>query len=197
MDASWLAAAVIGVVVVVVLWTFSRYNMLVQSRKRVDEAWSGIDVQLRRRASVIPNLVETVKGYAEHERGVFEEVARARGALQRAGNAGQAANANDLLSQALSRVFAVVESYPQLRASENFMSLRGDLADVEEKIAFARQFYNRNVLDYNTRLETYPDTILARQFNFVPAEFFAADEAARAEIKVSFSRPTASEPTNA
>ena len=119
MDASWLAAAVIGVVVVVVLWTFSRYNMLVRSRKRVDEAWSGIDVQLRRRASVIPNLVETVKGYAEHERGVFEEVARARGALQRAGNAGQAANANDLLSQALSRVFAVVESYPQLRASEN------------------------------------------------------------------------------
>ena len=197
MDASWLAAAVIGVVVVVVLWTFSRYNMLVRSRKRVDEAWSGIDVQLRRRASVIPNLVETVKGYAEHERGVFEEVARARGALQRAGNAGQAASANDLLSQALSRVFAVVESYPQLRASENFMSLRGDLSDVEEKIAFARQFYNRNVLDYNTRLETYPDTILARQFNFVPAEFFAADEAARAEIKVSFSKATASEPTNA
>lgn len=197
MDASWLAAAVIGVVVVVVLWTFSRYNMLVRSRKRVDEAWSGIDVQLRRRASVIPNLVETVKGYAEHERGVFEEVARARGALQRAGNAGQAASANDLLSQALSRVFAVVESYPQLRASENFMSLRGDLSDVEEKIAFARQFYNRNALDYNTRLETYPDTILARQFNFVPAEFFAADEAARAEIKVSFSKATASEPTNA
>ena len=102
-----------------------------------------------------------------------------------------------MLSQALSRVFAVVESYPQLRASENFMSLRGDLSDVEEKIAFARQFYNRNVLDYNTRLETYPDTILARQFNFVPAEFFAADEAARAEIKVSFSKATASEPTNA
>jgi LemA protein len=193
---NWLPIGLVALLTFVVVWTFSRYNGLVRSRKRVDEAWSGIDVQLRRRASLVPNLVETVKGYAAHERELFEEVTRARGAVQKAGNAGQAADANDLLSQAMVRVFAVVENYPQLRASENFMSLRADLSDVEEKIAFARQFYNRNVLDYNTRLETYPDAVFARQFNFAPAEFFAADEAARSEISVTFSRPAASGQSN-
>ncbi len=189
---SLLPIGLTAFLVAVVFWTFSRYNRLVRSRKRVDEAWSGIDVQLRRRASLIPNLVEVVKGYAEHERELFEEVARARGAVQQAGNAGQAAVANDLIGQAIGRLFAVVENYPQLRASENFMSLRGDLGDVEEKIAFARQFYNRNVLDYNTRLETYPDAVFARQFNFTPAEFFAADEGARSEIRMTFTRAAAS-----
>jgi LemA protein len=193
---NWLPIGLVALLTFVVVWTFSRYNGLVRSRKRVDEAWSGIDVQLRRRASLVPNLVETVKGYAAHERELFEEVTRARGAVQKAGNAGQAADANDLLSQAMVRVFAVVENYPQLRASENFLSLRADLSDVEEKIAFARQFYNRNVLDYNTRLETYPDAVFARQFNFAPAEFFAADEAARSEISVTFSRPAASGQSN-
>jgi LemA protein len=193
---NWLPIGLVALLTFVVVWTFSRYNGLVRSRKRVDEAWSGIDVQLRRRASLVPNLVETVKGYAAHERELFEEVTRARGAVQKAGNAGQAADANDLLSQAMVRVFAVVENYPQLRASENFMSLRADLSDVEEKIAFARQFYNRNVLDYNTRLETYPDAVFARQFDFAPAEFFAADEAARSEISVTFSRPAASGQSN-
>jgi LemA protein len=196
MNPSWLPIAITALLMAAVAWTFSRYNGLVRSRKRVEEAWSGIDVQLRRRASLMPNLVEIVKGYAEHERELFEEVARARGALQKAGNAGQAAHANDLLSQAMVRVFAVVESYPQLRASENFMSLRGDLADVEEKIAFARQFYNRNVLDYNTRLETYPDAVFARQFDFTPAEFFAADEGARSEVHMTFTRAAVSGPTN-
>jgi LemA protein len=185
---SWLPVTLFTFLGFLVVWAFSRYNGLVRSKKRVDEAWSGIDVQLRRRASLIPNLVETVKGYATHERELLEEVTRARGALQTAGNAGQASTANDLLSQAMGRLFAVVESYPQLRASDNFMGLRSDLADVEEKIAFARQFYNRNVLDYNTRLETYPDTLFARQFTFTAAEFFAADEAARSEVTVSFSR---------
>jgi LemA protein len=193
---NWLPIGLVALLTFVVVWTFSRYNGLVRSRKRVDEAWSGIDVQLRRRASLVPNLVETVKGYAAHERELFEEVTRARGAVQKAGNAGQAADANDLLSQAMVRVFAVVENYPQLRASENFMSLRADLSDVEEKIAFARQFYNRTVLDYNTRLETYPDAVFARQFDFAPAEFFAADDAARSEISVTFSRPAASGQSN-
>jgi LemA protein len=188
MPATWLPIIVVSVVLLGLVWTFSRYNALVRSKKRVEEAWSGIDVQLRRRASLLPNLMEIVKGYASHEREVFQEVARARGALQQASGAGQAAEANTMLSQALVRVFAVVENYPQLRASENFMSLRSDLGDVEDKVSFARQFYNRTVLDYNSRLETYPDAILAKTFEFAPAEFFEADEHARAEISMSFAR---------
>jgi LemA protein len=132
--------------------------------------------------------VETVRGYAEHEREVFEEVARARGVLQRAGGAGQTASANNMLSQALGHLFAVVESYPELRASDNFMSLHRDVLDVEEKIAFARQFYNRNVLDYNTRIETYPDALVAQGFDFKPAEFFEADDEGRAEVRINFAR---------
>jgi LemA protein len=188
MAPSVLASAFVLALVVSVLIVFSRFNALVRAQKRVQEAWAGIDVQLRQRASLIPNLVEAVKGYAEHEREVFEEVARARAAVQRAGGAGQAGPANALLTQALGHVFAVAEAYPQLHASENFMSLRTDLRDVEEKIAFARQFYNRNVLDYNTRIDTYPDALIARNFGFAPAEFFAADDSGRAEVKISFAR---------
>src|SRR5436309_70863 len=158
MTPSMMASAFVLALIGSVLIVFSRFNTLVRSQKRVQEAWAGIDVQLRQRASLIPNLVEAIRGYAEHEREVFEQVARARGALQQAGSAGQAGTANTLLTQALGHVFAVAEAYPQLRASENFMSLRNDLRDVEEKIAFARQFYNRNVLYYNTPIDTYPDT---------------------------------------
>jgi len=139
---------VLTLLVVAVLAGVATYNRLVRSRNRVREAWSGIDVQLRRRASLVPNLVESVRGYAAHERGVFEEVSRARGALQQAGGAAAAASANTALSQALGHLFAVVENYPTLRASENLTALQRELSDVEEKIAFARQFYNRNVLDY-------------------------------------------------
>ena len=188
MTPSLMAAAFVLTLIVGMLIVFSRYNTLVRSQKRVQEAWAGIDVQLRQRASLIPNLVEAVKGYAEHEREVFEEVARARGALQKSGGAGQAGPANALLTQALGHVFAVAEAYPQLRASENFMSLRTDLRDVEEKVAFARQFYNRNVLDYNTRIDTYPDALIARNFGFAPAEFFEAEDSGRAEVNVSFAR---------
>jgi LemA protein len=188
--ASGFVLALIGCVLVV----FSRFNTLVRSQKRVQEAWSGIDVQLRQRASLIPNLVEAIRGYAEHEREVFEEVARARGALQKAGSAGQAGAANSLLTQALGHVFAVAEAYPQLHASENFLSLRSDLRDLEAKIGFARQFYNRNVLDYNTRIDTYPDALIARNFDFAPAEFFEAGDDGRAEVKVSFApQPAARE----
>jgi LemA protein len=191
MFASWLTITIFALLSIAVVAVFSMYNDLVRSKKRVEEAWSGIDVQLRRRGSLIPNLVETVKGYADLERGVFEDIARARGGLQ-AGGVGDTANASNMLTQALGRLFAVVENYPQLRASENFMSLRNDLTDVEEKIAFARQFYNRNVLDYNTRIETYPTAIVAQNFNFAPAEFFETDEAARAEVHVSFARQPSS-----
>src|SRR5438552_9443589 len=186
MAAAFVLALFSGVVIV-----FRRFNTLVRSQKRVQEAWAGIDVQLRQRASLIPNLIEAIRGYAEHERDVYEEVARARGALQKAGSAGQAGTANNMLTQALGHVFAVAEAYPPLHASENFMSLRSDLRDVEEKIAFARQFYNRNVLDYNTRIATYPDVVIARNFEFAPAEFFEADDDGRAEVKISFARQPA------
>jgi LemA protein len=127
-----------------------------------------------------------VKGYAAHERDVFEEVTRARASVQRAGTASQTATADNQLTAALGHLFAVVESYPTLQASATFMSLRGDLSDLEAKIALARQFYNRNVLDYNTRLETVPDSIVASMFAFAPAEFFEADETERADIRVRF-----------
>ena len=191
MTPSLMASAFVLALIGSVLLVFSRFNTLVRSQKRVQEAWSGIDVQLRQRASLIPNLVEAIRGYAEHEREVFEEVARARGALQKAGSAGQAGAANSLLTQALGHVFAVAEAYPQLHASEAFMSLRTDLRDLEAKIGFARQFYNRNVLDYNTRIETYPDALIARNFDFAPAEFFEADDDGRAEVKISFARQPA------
>src|SRR6266702_8406307 len=191
MTPSLMASAFVLALIASVLIVFRRFNTLVRSQKRVQEAWAGIDVQLRQRASLIPNLVEAVRGYAEHEREVFEEVSRARGAVQKAGNAGQAGTANTLLTQALGHVFAVAEAYPQLHASENFMSLRSDLRDVEAKIAFARQFYNRNVLDYNTRVDTYPDALIARNFGFAPAEFFEADSDGRAEVKISFARQPA------
>ena len=191
MSPAWLSLILIALVGLAILFLFSRYNSLVRSQQRVQEAWSGIEVQLRRRASLVPNLVETVRGYADHERDVFEQVARARGAMQQAGGAGQKASASNMLTQALGQLFAVVENYPQLRASENFLALRDDVRDTEEKIAFARQFYNRNVLDYNTRIATYPDAALATHFAFAPAEFFETDDDGRAEVHVSFDRTAA------
>lgn len=188
---------ILGLVVVLTFIGVGLYNRLVRSRVRTREAWSGIDVQLKRRASLIPNLVETVKGYAIHERGVLEEVTRARSALQEAGGAAEAAGANNMLTQALSRLFAVVENYPQLRASENFMDLQDQLSDVEEKIAYARQFYNRNVAEFNTRIISIPDVIIARMLGFQRFEFFEAEEQAREDVQVSFAPPaeTSSEST--
>jgi len=177
---------VLAVIVVGALSLVAMYNRLVRSRNRVREAWSGIDVQLQRRGSLIPNLVESVRGYAAHERGVFADVTRARAALQQANGAAAAASANTALTQALSRLLAVAEAYPELRASANFASLQQELANAEEKIAFARQFYNRNALDYNTRVDTFPAVVVARSFGFAPAEFFSAPEESRAEVKVSF-----------
>ena len=193
MPTAWLPIVVTALVLAGVAWVFARYNDLVRARKRVEEAWSGIEVQLKRRASLLPNLEEIVKGYAAHEREIFTEVARARSALQKAGGAGEAASANETLSQAFIRMFAVAENYPQLRASENFIALRNDLNEIEEKIAFARQFYNRNVLDYNTRLETYPDAIIASNFDFAPAEFFDGDPETQSDVRMTFTRQPAAE----
>ena len=177
------ASVLVGVGVVLLVGLIS-YNSLIRSRNQVAEAWSGVDVQLRRRATLVPNLVEVVRAYADHERGTFDEVTRARSALHGGGGVADTASASDQLSRALGRLLAVAERYPQLRAAENFRALQGDLSDVEDKIAYARQFYNRTVLDFNNRLAVFPTVVVARAFGFTPAEFFEADEEASREVRV-------------
>ncbi len=169
-----------------VAWAVATYNGLVRSRIRTREAWSGIEVQLKRRASLIPNLVETVRGYASHEHAVFAEVAQARGALAAASTPVAAAAADQSLTQALGRLMAVAENYPQLQAAAGFGELQKELDDTEEKIAYARQFYNQNALDYNARIQSFPLNQFARGFGFEPVAFFTADKSAFDEVKVSF-----------
>src|SRR5574341_1718723 len=183
-----IVLVVIAVLVIIGFILVGMYNGLVRGRNRVKEAWSGIDVQLRRRASLVPNLVETVRGYAEHERETFEEVTRARAALEQAGSPADAAQANNMLTGALRHLFAVAENYPQLQAAENFRELQTELSDIEEKIAFSRQVYNTNVLDYNNRIQTVPTVFIANMFGFRQEEFFEAEEEAREDVKVDFSR---------
>jgi len=194
MTAIIVLVVILGIVLLLGLLMLGIYNGLIRSRVRTQEAWSGIDVQLKRRASLIPNLVETVKGYAAHEREVFERVTEARAALERAGTAREATDANNMVTQALSHLFAVAENYPQLRASENFMNLQNELADIEEKIAFARQFYNRNVSDFNTKILIFPNVFVARMMNLQPFEFFGVEEEVREDVKVSFAPPPAAQP---
>jgi len=188
-------AVLLGAVLLFGLFLLAVYNGLIRSRIRCREAWSGIDVQLKRRSSLIPNVVETVKGYAAHEREVLENVTRARARMEQAGTPGQAAQADNAITQALRSLFAVAENYPQLKANENFLALQKELSDVEEKIAFARQFYNRNVMDFNTRIQVFPNVLIANVFNFAPFEFFEAEEGAREDVKVSFT-PTPTAPAS-
>lgn len=184
------------VVLVLVFWIIGIYNGLARARIRVKEAWSGIDVQLKRRSSLIPNLVETVKGYAAHEREVLENVTRARAMLDRAGTPGQAAQADNMLTGALRSLFAVAEAYPDLKANTNFLELQRELTDTEDKIAYSRQFYNGNVREYNERIAVVPSSIIAGMFNFTPEEFYEAEEGAREDVEVSFaaSPPPAAAP---
>lgn len=177
---------IVGIVVLVVLWIIASYNSLVTKRNRVQEAYSQIDVQLKRRSSLIPNLVETVKGYAAHEKEVFEKVTEARSALMGATTPPQQADANNQLTGALKSLFAVAENYPNLKASENFQELQQELSDTETKVAASRQFYNTNVLDYNTSLQTFPGSVYAGIFHFTPQQFFQATDEEKADVKVSF-----------
>jgi len=197
MAAVIVLVVILGIIVLLALMVLGIYNGLIRSRMRTREAWSGIDVQLKRRADLVPNLVETVRGYASHERETFENVTNARAMLQQAGGPAEAAQANNQLTQALRSLFAVAEAYPQLRASENFMALQKELADIEEKIAYARQFYNRNVTDFNTRIQVFPNVMIANMFNFQPFEFFEAEEEAREVPHVSFTAPPAAQPPTA
>src|SRR5215469_11355770 len=155
-----------------VFWGILLYNNLVRARVRTREAWSGIDVQLKRRNSLIPNLVETVRGYATHEHAVFSEVAAARGALAKATGPEAAAAADQGLMAAVGKLMAVAETYPQLQAATTFVNLQEELSDTEEKIAYARQFYNGNALDYNTRIQSFPGNQFARWFGFQPVGYY-------------------------
>ena len=159
------------------------YNGLVRARQHVREGWSAIDVQLQRRTSLIPNLVESVRGYAEYERGTLQQVVAARGALGAAGGPVAAARANDELSGALRSFFALAEAYPDLKATERFAQLQADLADTENKIAYARNYYNGAVEIYNVKVESVPSVLVARLFGFNRAEFFAASESDREAVR--------------
>ncbi|MBI1862526.1 LemA family protein [Candidatus Microgenomates bacterium] len=178
---------IIGVAVLFVIFLIASYNGLVTLRARIKEALSGIDVQLKRRADLIPNLVETVKGYAKHEKEVFSDVTKARSALMKADTLADKAAADNMLTGALKSLFAVAEAYPQLQASQNFQDLQRQLEDTEDKVAYSRQFYNTNVLDYNTKVQTFPTNLMAGAFGFHTEEFFQANEEDRKNVKVSFS----------
>ena len=177
---------ILGVVVAVIAFAWYLYNSLVVAKVRISEALSQIDVQLKRRADLIPNLIETVKGYAKHEKDLFERVTEARSSLMHAKGAKAKAEANNFLSDTLKSLFAVAENYPTLRASENFKALQDELSDTENKIAYSRQFYNSNVLDYNTQIQMFPNFLIANTFGFKPAEFFETAEADKKPVKVQF-----------
>ncbi|QQG43402.1 MAG: LemA family protein [Candidatus Daviesbacteria bacterium] len=177
---------IIGIAVVVLLWLLVTYNSLITLRNRVREAWSQIDVQLKRRSSLIPNLVEAVKGYVKHEKGVLEEVTKARTSLMSAKNPHEAAEADNMLTGALKSLFAVAENYPNLKASENFKQLQDELSDTETKVAASRQFYNTNVLDLNNNLETIPSAWVGSMFGFKKEDFFKATEEEKKDIQVKF-----------
>lgn len=177
---------VIAVFAIFLGYAWMLYNGLVTARVRIREAWSGIEVQLKRRSSLIPNLIETVKGYAKHEKAIFENVTKARSALISAKTPKQAASADNMLTSTLKTLFAVAENYPNLKASDNFKELQEEISDTETKIAAARQFYNANVLDYNTKIKVFPNVFLARSLNFTEEQFFDADEESEKDIKVKF-----------
>lgn len=176
----------IGFLVLLLVYIWFVYNGLVTARIRIREAWSQIEVQLKRRSSLIPNLLETVKGYAKHEKAVFENVTKARSALLNAKGPKDTASAENMLTGALKSLFAIAEAYPNLKASENFKELQEELSDTETKIAASRQFYNANVMDYNTKIQVFPSSQVAKLFNFKGEEFFEAEEEAKKDIKIKF-----------
>lgn len=178
----------LGVGVILVLWGVAAYNGLVTFKNRAEEAWSDIDVQLKRRYDLIPNLVNTVKGYAAHESGVFQKVTEARSnAMQSGGGAAEQAVAENMLSGALKSLFAVAEAYPDLKANTNFLELQRELSDTENKIQASRRFYNGVVMELNTKIETVPTNVIANMFNFAKREFFELEEeAAKQPVKVEF-----------
>ena len=183
MIALWI---VLGVVALLVLYGIVTYNRLVRNRNQIDNAWSQIDVQLRRRYDLIPNLVNTVKGYAAHEKSTFENVTAARAAGIAAKSVGEQAQAENMITQALRQLMAVVENYPELKANQNFLALQEELTGTEGRIAFARQFYNDQVLGFNNLVQQFPSSIVASMGGFKIREFFEIEEAAAGPVQVQF-----------
>lgn len=178
---------VLGIIALVALWLITIYNGLIRLKNRVDEGWSDIDVQLKRRYDLIPNLVETVKGYAKHERELFEKVTKARATAMSAQGVEEKGKAENMLAGTLKSLFAVAENYPDLKASENFAKLQDELSDTENKIQAARRFYNGMVRDFNTKIQVFPNNMIARQLGFKDREFFEIEEAEeRKNVKVKF-----------
>jgi LemA protein len=176
---------------IIILWFIGGYNGFVRGKNRIDEAWADIDVQLKRRYDLIPNLINTVKGYAGHEKDVFEKVTAARTAAMSAestGNSAQSAQAENMLSSTLKSLFAVSEAYPELKANENFLQLQRELGDTEDKIQSARRFYNANVRDFNTRVEMFPSNIIAGAFKYMKRDLYDLEDAVgeRENVKVEF-----------
>ena len=182
----WLYLIIGIVVIVILLIVVGLYNGLVGARNKVKNAWSQIDVQLKRRIDLIPNLVETVKGYATHEKGVFTEITEARAGLMNATSVKEVETANNQITSALKSLFAVAENYPDLNASSNFQDLKNKLSETEDKIAYSRQFYNDSVLMYNNKCQMFPSNIFASLFNFNVADFFEVAETDRTTPSVKF-----------
>ena len=185
---SIVLVVIVGVLVVLVLWAVGMYNGLIRLRNLVQEAWRQIDVELQRRHDLIPNLVETVKGYAAHEKGTFEEVTRARNmAVAPGSSVAEQAQQENVLTQALGRLFAVAEAYPDLKANVNFQQLQQELTNTEDRVAAGRRFYNANVREFNTKIEVFPGNIMASMFGFKRADYFEIeDPAARQAPTVQF-----------
>jgi LemA protein len=177
---------VLIVVVVIVLWLIATYNGLIRLKNRVDEAWSDIDVQLKRRYDLIPNLVNTVKGYATHEKELFEKVTEARTRAMNAGTTADKADAENALSGTLKTLFAVSENYPDLKANTNFLELQRELSDTENKIQASRRFFNGNVMEYNTKIQVFPTNLFAGMLNFAKRDFFEIEGAEREPVQVAF-----------
>ncbi len=187
MDTNVILIVLLVVVVAVILWFVAIYNGLVKLKVRTNEAWSDIDVQLKRRYDLIPNLISTVKGYATHEKELFENVTKARANAMNAQNPEEKAGAENMLTGALKSLFAVSEAYPDLKANENFLELQRELSDTENKIQASRRFYNGNVRDLNTKIQIFPDSIVAGMLNIKKREFFEIDEPKEKETpKVEF-----------
>jgi LemA protein len=180
---------VLAVIAVIVIFLVVLYNGLVKLRNRIENAWAQIDVQLKRRYDLIPNLVETVKGYASHERETLEAVTQARNMAVNAQGVGEQAQAENMLSGALKSLFAVSEAYPDLKANQNFLNLQEELTGTEGRIAYSRQFYNDSVLRYNTKIQTFPAVVIAGMMRFTPREYFEAEPESRDAVQVSFDDP--------
>jgi len=178
--------AILGLLVVVIVFIIGVYNSLVSLKVKIQEAWSQIDVQLKRRTDLIPNIVETVKGYAAHEKEVFENVTKARTALISAQTPKEAGEADQMLGSALKSLFAVAENYPELKAQEGFVNLQKELSDTEDKVAYSRQFYNSVVRQYNEKIVVFPNNLIASSFGFKSQEFFEVEEAEREKVEVKF-----------